>query len=186
MVKWRVQKLNFHKFHNHSLLIFITHSILRTFMFSVPLPGPLYSWISPGWLLCCSGLHQRSPPQGDLLGCANWKHPLLKLFLSHVLFSSKPCHCLNLSCPIFCYYNQFQYYHYGCHTNKSKHMLGFSYMPYTKHCGVFLFFLLFICAYKLGSFLLPAPTPSLTTHSTPFLSPPHPLNTQQKLFCPYL
>jgi hypothetical protein len=37
---------------------------------------------------------------------------------------------------------------------------------------------------RLGSFLPPAPTPSLTTHSTPSLSP-HPLNTQQKLFCPY-
>jgi hypothetical protein len=37
---------------------------------------------------------------------------------------------------------------------------------------------------RLGSFLPPAPTPSLTTHSAPSLSP-HPLNTQQKLFCPY-
>jgi hypothetical protein len=27
---------------------------------------------------------------------------------------------------------------------------------------------------KLGSFLLPAPTPSLTTHSAPFLSLPPP------------
>jgi hypothetical protein len=37
---------------------------------------------------------------------------------------------------------------------------------------------------RLGSFLHPAPTQSLTTHSAPSLSP-HPLNTQQKLFCPY-
>jgi hypothetical protein len=36
---------------------------------------------------------------------------------------------------------------------------------------------------RLGSFLPPAPTPSLTTHSTPSISPR--LNTQQKLFCPY-
>jgi hypothetical protein len=35
---------------------------------------------------------------------------------------------------------------------------------------------------RLGSFLHPAPTPSLTTHSALSLSPP---NTQQKLFCPY-
>jgi hypothetical protein len=50
------------------------------------------------------------------------------------------------------------------------------------------FFLFFYYSYvhtRLGSFLPPAPTPSLTTHSAPFLSP-HPLNTQQKLFCPYL
>jgi hypothetical protein len=34
---------------------------------------------------------------------------------------------------------------------------------------------------RLGSFLLPAPTPSLPTHSAPSLSPPPP-QTQQKLF----
>jgi hypothetical protein len=48
-------------------------------------------------------------------------------------------------------------------------------------------FLLFYYSYvhtRLGSFLPPAPTPFLTTHSAPSLSP-HPLNTQQKLFCPY-
>jgi hypothetical protein len=40
-----------------------------------------------------------------------------------------------------------------------------------------LFFLLFYYSYvhtMLGSFLLLAPTPSLTTHSAPFLSPPPP------------
>jgi hypothetical protein len=39
------------------------------------------------------------------------------------------------------------------------------------------FFLLFYYSYvhtRLGSFLPPAPTPSLTTHSAPFLSPPLP------------
>jgi hypothetical protein len=51
----------------------------------------------------------------------------------------------------------------------------------------FFIFILFYYSYvhtTLGSFLPPAPTPSLTTHSTP-PSPPHPLNTQQKLFCPF-
>jgi hypothetical protein len=51
----------------------------------------------------------------------------------------------------------------------------------------FFFFLLFYYSYvhtRLGSILPPAPTPSLTTHSTLSRSPP--LNTQQKLFCPYL
>jgi hypothetical protein len=50
----------------------------------------------------------------------------------------------------------------------------------------FFFFSLFYYSYvhtRLGSFLPLAPTPSLTTHCTPSLSP-HPLNTQQKLFCP--
>jgi hypothetical protein len=49
------------------------------------------------------------------------------------------------------------------------------------------FVLLFYCSYvhtRLGSFLPPASIPSLTTHSAPSLSRP-PLNTQQKLFCPY-
>jgi hypothetical protein len=50
---------------------------------------------------------------------------------------------------------------------------------------LFFFFFFFYYSYvhtRLGSFLPPAPTPSLTTHSAPSLSPP---NTQQKLFCPY-
>jgi hypothetical protein len=41
----------------------------------------------------------------------------------------------------------------------------------------FFLFLLFYYSYvhtKLGSFLPPAPTPSLTTHTTPSLSPPLP------------
>jgi hypothetical protein len=45
-----------------------------------------------------------------------------------------------------------------------------------------LFFFLFLF---IGSFLPPAPTPSLTPTPPP-PAPPHPLNTQQKLFCPYL
>jgi hypothetical protein len=68
------------------------------------------------------------------------------------------------------------------------------------------FFYLFIYLYysyvhtMLGSFLPPAATPSLTTYPAPSLSPPppplpptlhppsphHPLDTRQKLFCPYL
>jgi hypothetical protein len=56
------------------------------------------------------------------------------------------------------------------------------------HSVIFFFFsFFFYYSYvhtRLGSFLPPPPTPSLTTHSTPSLSP-HPLNTQQKLFCPY-
>jgi hypothetical protein len=50
------------------------------------------------------------------------------------------------------------------------------------------FFLLFYYSYvhtRLGSFLpLPPPPPLPPTPLPP--SPPHPLNTQQKLFCPYL
>jgi hypothetical protein len=47
----------------------------------------------------------------------------------------------------------------------------------------FLFFFYYSYVHtRLGSFLPPAPTPSLTTHSAPSLTPP---NTQQKLFCPY-
>jgi hypothetical protein len=52
---------------------------------------------------------------------------------------------------------------------------------------IFIFIFFFYYSYvhtRLGSFLPPAPTPSLTTHSAPSLCPP--LNTQQKLFCPYL
>jgi hypothetical protein len=51
---------------------------------------------------------------------------------------------------------------------------------------LFFFSFFFYYSYvhtRLGLFLPPAPTPSLTTHSTPSRSP---LNTQQKLFCPYL
>jgi hypothetical protein len=48
-----------------------------------------------------------------------------------------------------------------------------------------IFLLLFICAYKAWVISPPCPTPSLTTHSAPSLSP-YPLKTQQKLFCPYL
>jgi hypothetical protein len=48
-----------------------------------------------------------------------------------------------------------------------------------------LFFFIKPCAYKAWVISPPAPTSSLTTHSTP-PSSPHPLNTQQKLFCPYL
>jgi hypothetical protein len=60
-------------------------------------------------------------------------------------------------------------------------------LPLGRPHSLFCFFivLLFIVHTRLGSFLPPAPTPSLTTHSTPSLSP-HPLNTQQELFCPYL
>jgi hypothetical protein len=64
---------------------------------------------------------------------------------------------------------------------------SFGSMHRTGITQVFLF-LLFYYSYvhtMLGSFLPPAPTPFLTTHSAPSLSP-HPLNTQQKLFCPYL
>jgi hypothetical protein len=43
--------------------------------------------------------------------------------------------------------------------------------------------LLFICAYNAWVISAPCTHPSLTTHSTP--PPPHPLDTQQKLFCPY-
>jgi hypothetical protein len=43
---------------------------------------------------------------------------------------------------------------------------------------LFDFFLLFICVYNAWVISPPCP------HSTPSLSP-HPLNTQQKLFCPY-
>jgi hypothetical protein len=51
---------------------------------------------------------------------------------------------------------------------------------YPSRSIIFYLFLLFYYSYvhtRLGSFLPPAPTPSLS---------PHPLNTQQKLFCPYL
>jgi hypothetical protein len=53
-------------------------------------------------------------------------------------------------------------------------------------CFFVFYFILFIFYYsyvhtRLGSFLPPAPTPSLTNHSAPSL-PPHPLDTQQKLF----
>jgi hypothetical protein len=52
------------------------------------------------------------------------------------------------------------------------------YFLFFKFLFIYLFIhfivLLFICAYKLGSFLPPAPTPSLTTHSTSSLSPPPP------------
>jgi hypothetical protein len=49
------------------------------------------------------------------------------------------------------------------------------------HLSVFFFYYSYVHT-RLGSFLPPAPTPSLSTHSAPSLSPP---NTQQKLFCPY-
>jgi hypothetical protein len=54
-------------------------------------------------------------------------------------------------------------------------------------CILFFCFFSFFFYYsyvhtRLGSFPPPAPTPSLITHSAPSLSP---LNTQQKLFCPY-
>jgi hypothetical protein len=55
-----------------------------------------------------------------------------------------------------------------------------------KNLYLFIFSFFFYYSYvhtRLGSFLPPAPTPFLTTHSAPSLSPP---NTQQKLFCPYL
>jgi hypothetical protein len=48
----------------------------------------------------------------------------------------------------------------------------------------FFFFYYSYVHTRLGSFLPPAPTPSLTTHSALSLFP-HPLNTQQKLFFPY-
>jgi hypothetical protein len=40
--------------------------------------------------------------------------------------------------------------------------------------NLFYFLLLFICAYKAWVISPPAPIPSLTTHSTPSLSPPPP------------
>jgi hypothetical protein len=52
-------------------------------------------------------------------------------------------------------------------------------LPY----DLFFFLLLFICAYKAWFISPPCPHSPLTTHSAPSLSLP--LNTQQKLFCPY-
>jgi hypothetical protein len=53
----------------------------------------------------------------------------------------------------------------------------------TTHLFFFSFFFYYSYVHtRIGSFLPTAPTPSLTTHSTPSPSPP---NTQQKLFCPY-
>jgi hypothetical protein len=51
---------------------------------------------------------------------------------------------------------------------------------------VYLFFFYYSYVHtRLGSFLPPAPTPSLTTHPPP-PSPLTPLNTQEKLLCPFL
>jgi hypothetical protein len=64
---------------------------------------------------------------------------------------------------------------------KKKQMVNLFF--FSLFSSLFIYFL-FYYSYvhtRLGSFLPPAPTPSLTTHSLP-----HPLNTQQKLFCPYI
>jgi hypothetical protein len=54
-------------------------------------------------------------------------------------------------------------------------------LPFT---SFFYCFIIRMCIQRLESFLPLAPTPSFTTHATPYLSS-HPLNTRQKLFCPY-
>jgi hypothetical protein len=48
----------------------------------------------------------------------------------------------------------------------------------------FSFFIIFICAYNVWVISPHSPTPSLTLLTLP--SPPYPLATRQKLFCPYL
>jgi hypothetical protein len=49
----------------------------------------------------------------------------------------------------------------------------------------FLFFFIHMCIQCLGHFS-PRPHALPTTNPTPSFSPPHPLDTRQKLFCPYL
>jgi hypothetical protein len=61
------------------------------------------------------------------------------------------------------------------------------YVPLSAHLAdLFFFLLLFICAYKAWVISPPCPHPPPLPPTPPPPSPPYPLNTQQKLFCPYL
>jgi hypothetical protein len=95
-----------------------------------------------------------------------------------------------------------------CHLNYSSlnsvypHSLAFSFNTHLHHSHhqfpslailrespfklLFYFFIIIhMCIHCLGHFSpLPPPPPLPPTQPPP--SPPHPLNTQQKLFCPYL
>jgi hypothetical protein len=70
----------------------------------------------------------------------------------------------------------------------SMYMGGFCFvLVFFCLCWVFSFFYCFIihmCIQCLGNFS-PLPPPPPLPPTLPRPSPPHPLNTQQKLFCPY-